>query len=85
MLITAGLKFWKVNSRKFFAVPEEDLLAPCRKKSRKSVDDQEQNCNCTDALSDLADEFALFHKKIDRVFELTKDTPNPPGIADFAK
>lgn len=35
---TQGLKSWKVNSRKFFAVPEDDLLAPTRKRSRRRVD-----------------------------------------------
>ena len=35
---TQGLKFWKVNSRKFFAVPEEDLLAPV-------VSDSAPTCN----------------------------------------
>ena len=34
--VHAGLKFWKVNSRKKFALPKEDLLAPVRKKARNS-------------------------------------------------
>ena len=83
--VTTGMKFWKVNSRKFYAVPDEDLLAPVRKKSRRSVSsiedhDDHQSCNCADVLNDFSDEMALLHKKIDRVFELTKNTPVPLGL-----
>ena len=74
------MKFWKVNSRKFYAVPDEDLLAPVRKKSRKSLSSIEDHDNhlsssCADVLNNFSDEIALLHQKIDRVFELTKDTP----------
>ena len=83
--VPAGMKFWKVNSRKFYAVPDEDLLAPVRKKSRKSpssIEDHDDHLSssCADVLNDFSDEIALLHKKIDRVFELTKDTPVPLGL-----
>ena len=66
-------------------MPDEDLLAPVRKKSRRSVSfiedhDDHQSCNCADVLNDFSNEMALLHKKIDRVFELTKDTPVPLGL-----
>lgn len=73
------MKFWKVNSRKFYAVTEEDLLAPCRKKSRNEVTSG-GGCNCAEALGDLADDVNLLSKKVDKVFELTKDTPIPLGL-----
>ena len=62
------MKFWKVNSRKFYAVPDEDLLAPVRKKSRKSLSpvkdyDDHQSSSCADVLNDFSDEMALLHKK----------------------
>lgn len=73
--VPAGMKFWKVNSRKFYAVPDEDLLAPVRKKSRKSLSsiedhDDHQSSSCADVLNDFSNEIALLHKKIDRVFKL---------------
>ena len=81
-----GLKFWRVNSRKFYAVPEEDLLAPCRKKSRsavQTVDLTDESCNCTEAVRDLAHSVDLLTKKVDRIFELTKDTAVPLGLRDL--
>ena len=82
-----GLKFWKMNSRKFFAIPEDDLLAPCRKRSRSSssavqpVDlDGNGSCTCAEAVGELADDVALLTRKIDRIFELTKDTPIPLSL-----
>ena len=56
IMFFAGLIFWKVNSRKFYAVPEEDLLAPCFKKSRgdhKARNRSDGGCNCTEAIRRL--------------------------------
>ena len=38
-----GMQFWKQPSRKIFAVPEEDLLAPVRKKRYSSKARREDN------------------------------------------
>ena len=54
----AGMKFRKVNSRKFYAVPDEDLLAPVHKRKVErvcpSIDhDDHQSSSCADVLNDL--------------------------------
>ena len=81
-----GIKFWKMNSRKFFTIPEKDLLAPCRTKSRGSavqpidLSSDGSTCNCAEAVGDLADDVPMLTRKIDRIFELTKDTPVPLSL-----
>ena len=63
--VPAGMKFWKVNSRKFYAVPNEDLLAPVRKKSRERVGHQLKimMISLVAVLMDFSNEIALLHKK----------------------
>ena len=68
------MKFWKVKSRKFYAGPKEDLLAPCPKKSRNEVPRSDGGCNCAETLGYLADDVNLL-AKVNKVFELTKGTP----------
>ena len=58
-----GFKFWKVNSRKFHAVPEDDLLAPERTRRRRGPQQAESStasysasssdCSCKKLEEDL--------------------------------
>ena len=79
---TQGLKFWKVNSRKVFAVPEEDLQAPVRKRSRKSRAhmDTVDPLDFEDTLEELKTEISRMHEKLDKVFSLTRDSPIAAGL-----
>ena len=80
---TKGLKFWKVNSRKFFAVPEDDLIAPVQKRRRRA-DTALDSLDFKDAMeglkNDLRDEMSVLHGKLDKVFTLTQDSAIPAGL-----
>ena len=86
----AGLKFWKVNSRQFFAVTEEDLLVPAKKKNRNAdsrTDTTDMttfgsgcSCNCEEALENITKELVELQGKMSRVFELTKSSKVPLGL-----
>ena len=78
-----GLKFWRVNSRKFYAVLEEDLLAPYRKKFRSVVQAVDLTDDCTEAVRDLAHSVDLLTKKVNRISKLTKDTAIPLGLCNL--
>ena len=75
---TQGLKFWNVNSQTYFTVPEEDLQAPARKRSRKSL----AHMDTVDPLDfeELKTEMSRIHEKLDKVFSLTRDSPIPAGL-----
>ena len=92
--VHAGLKFWKVNSRKFFAVQEEDLLAPVRKKACRNVDSRVEaidlttsglgcNCNCKEALEDVLQEVMELQRRMTKLFELTKSSKVPLGLREL--
>ncbi len=89
----AGLKFWKVNSRKFFAIPEDDLLAPVSKKRRLRTDDNTggatatitSNCICEENIDDVRRELAAINSKLCDVFQLTKDAKMPLGLKQLLK
>ena len=71
----------KVNSRNFFAVLEEDLRAPVRKRSRKSRAHMDADpLDFEETLDELKTEVARMHEKLDKVFSLTRDSPVPAGL-----
>ena len=70
-LIIIGLKFWKVNSRKFYAIPEEDrIMEPARK--RRSI----EGCS----IDNLRSEVKGVSEKVDKLFAVTKDMHVPVGL-----
>ena len=80
------MKFWKVNSRKFFAVTEEDLLAPRTKRRRSSAtgtdadDSRAEACNCDESLDGMTKELIELKAKVSQIFELTKESKVPLGL-----
>ena len=68
----AGFRLWKVNSRKFYAVPADDLIAPVRKRNRLrhqwswSPSPQHSECGCGEVLEEIKVEMKedLEQKKI---------------------
>ena len=59
-----------MNSRKFFAIPKDDLVTPCRKRSMSSSSAAQPedlggdgSCNCTEAVGELTDDVALLTKR----------------------
>ena len=89
--MSAGLKFWKVNSTKFFAVAEEDLLAPRRKKYKRrgsgtdAIDlcREEPGCSCQETEQKVSKELVELQRRVDKVFQLTKDAKVPLGLRDL--
>ena len=74
------MKFWKVNSRKFFAVPEDDLLAPSRKRSKRKESSSADSAYLEDSLDDIRHEVESIKSKMDKLFAVTKNMPVPPGL-----
>ena len=92
--VHAGFKFWKVNSRKFLAVPEEDVMAPVRKRTKNSHSQTKPidltasasgccSCNCTDALEEISQELLELQRRMSKVFELTKSSKVPLRIQEL--
>ena len=66
IVLHSGLKFWKVNSHKFYAVPGDDLLAPVRKRTKRAeaaAIDLTSKCMSEEAILDLKTQLSA----IDRV------------------
>ncbi len=88
----AGFRFWKVNSRKFYAVPEESLFAPAKRRRQRRRRDSSPSpppasavqCSCQDALDELKEEMrgGLQDLKagFDKIFKLTSDLNVPLGL-----
>ena len=80
----AGLRFWKVNSRTFFAVPDEDLAAPTNKRRRTQIQmtcsGREGGADLEESVKAMWDELGALASKMEKLFSFTKDTRVPPGI-----
>ena len=68
-----GLRFWKVNSRKF-STTEEDLQAPTHKRSKRMDVG-------VDELEAIREDLGSLNDKIDKIFAVTKDVQ--PGSKLF--
>ena len=76
---TRCLKFWKINSKKSFAVAEEDMLVPKRKRRSGSgtarIDPAHVeggcSCHCEETVDGITKELVELHTKVNRTFELT--------------
>ena len=86
----AGFRFWKVNSRKFYAVPADDLIAPVRRRKRPrhqrswSPSPQQSECGCGEVLEELKveikEDLEQLKGKCDKIFQLTTDLKIPLGL-----
>ena len=79
-----------MNSRKFYAVPEDDLMAPVQKKLRrtspKTIDLTDNgSCSCDGVLEGVKSELEEVNSKIDQISNLTKDSPVPIGLKKLLK
>lgn len=65
-----------MSSRKFYAVPEEDLLSRLPKKKKRYSEQGGPSCQ----LDDLRDDITALGAKVDRIFSVTRDMPFPAGL-----
>ena len=73
------MKFWKVNLRKFYAVPEDDLQRSRRKRGRG--DDQDTALtDLEDAVHGMRNEMIAINDKLDKLCSVTKDMKIPIGL-----
>ena len=75
-----GLKFWKVNARKFLAVPEESLGKPAKMPRAGQIaglDASPQAVPCNDCCRDIVDDMK---RKLDLTFKVAAGTKIPIGL-----
>ena len=86
----AGFRFWKVNSRKFYAVPADDLITLVRKRKRLrhqrswSPSPLHSGCGCGDVLeemkAEMKEDMEQLKGKCGKIFQLTADLKIPLGL-----
>ena len=87
-----GLKFWKVPSRKIYAVQQSELLSKGKSRRRRSainvssedsdsdfVNEKKKRSSGGNSLA-VIQEFQLLKKEIDTVLTITKSMRFPPGL-----
>ena len=75
-----GLKFWKVNARKFLAVPEESLGKPAKMPRAGQIaglDASPQAVPCNNCCRDIVDDMT---RKLDLTFKVAAGTKIPIGL-----
>ena len=84
---TAGFKFWKISSRKFYAIPEDDLRpadihdvrgVKCSRTAAAVLASHSDEFE--DALFAISRDVAAIHVKTDAIMSLTKDVKIPLGL-----
>ena len=86
----AGFRIWKVNSRKFYAVPADDLIAPVRKRKHlrhqqsRSPSPLHSGCGCGDVFeemkAEIKEDMEQLKEKCDKIFQLSADLKIPLGL-----
>ena len=75
-----------MNSRKFYAVPEDDGSSEQKKHAKKLIDLTESaSCICDKVLTELKLELEEVNGKIKQIFTLTKDSPVPIAYKKLLK